>query len=67
MASLAYDVNIPAKHTKTINLIIAGSYHSTEAARETYRLISEKKLQFFEEKRDRYKQLAQQSKINYSR
>lgn len=61
--SLTYAVTIPAKSETTLNFSIAGSYHSKEEAISTYLDILTNHHDMAAEKKLRYEQLAQQSKL----
>ncbi|MGB5645854.1 MAG: glycogen debranching protein [Muriicola sp.] len=62
-ASLSYSVSLAAKESRTIQFAIAGSYVSENAALATYKTLQTESLSLFKEKRDRYAQLANQSKL----
>lgn len=61
--SLTYAVTIPAKSETTLNFSIAGSYHSKEEAISTFFDILTNHHAMATEKKLRYEQLAQQSKL----
>lgn len=61
--SLTYAVTIPAKSETTLNFSIAGSYHSKEEAISTFFDILTSHHAMAAEKKLRYEQLAQQSKL----
>lgn len=60
---LIYPISIPAHSTTTINFVIAGSYTSQEQATETYNDIFASYREDILSKKERYKQLASQSKL----
>ncbi|WP_349352107.1 MULTISPECIES: glycogen debranching protein [unclassified Flagellimonas] len=61
--SLTYAVTIPAKSETTLNFSIAGSYHSKEEAISTFLDILTDHHAMAAEKKLRYEQLSQQSKL----
>ncbi|WP_127142361.1 glycogen debranching protein [Flagellimonas marinaquae] len=61
--SLTYPVTIPAKSETVLNFSVAGSYHSKEEAISTYLDILTNHHAMAEEKKLRYEQLTQQSKL----
>jgi glycogen debranching enzyme len=61
--SLTYAVTIPAKSVTTLNFSIAGSYHSKEEAISTFLDILTDHHAMAAEKKLRYEQLSQQSKL----
>ncbi len=61
--SLVYDMNIDGNTSQTIQFVIAGSYTSQEDAVETYETIQENSYAFAKAKKERYAQLANQSKL----
>jgi glycogen debranching enzyme len=62
-ASLLYDVSLAGGETAILNFVVAGSYHSKDGAIATYKDIQGQYLNYFTEKRDRYKKLASHSKL----
>ncbi len=61
--SLSYDLSIKGNEFKIINFTIAGSYQSEDEAFQNYSDISDNILIDFNEKKSRYKALADQSKL----
>ncbi|MEZ5045126.1 MAG: hypothetical protein R2828_34850 [Saprospiraceae bacterium] len=62
-AALTYEVILPAQGRKDLHFAIAGSYHSAEAALETYLDIQANLEKDVIEKKARYNQLASKSKL----
>lgn len=62
-ASLTYKITIDPGEIETITFFIAGSYVSEPATSETFEYIREHYYDLLESKRDRYKQLADKSKL----
>lgn len=60
---LSYAMEVKPNETKTINFIVAGSYTSKENAIATFNTIKSDWPILLEEKKQRYQQLAQQSKL----
>jgi glycogen debranching enzyme len=61
--SLTYAVTIPTKSETVLNFSVAGSYHSQEEAIQIHLDILTNYASWAEEKKVRYEQLAQQSKL----
>jgi len=61
--NLAYEISLKANEIKIINFTIAGSYHSKEQALATYDSIQNKSIDYLISKKQRYRQLADQSKL----
>ena len=61
--SLTYPVNIPGNGQWIITFTVAGSYQSKDAAIQNYRDIKENPNQDLEKKKERYLQLASNSKL----
>ena len=61
--SLSYKLVIPAGETVSLNMAIAGSYHSQAEAIGTYQEIKEAHLTFAKAKKERYATLATQTKL----
>ncbi|MBO0330660.1 alpha-L-rhamnosidase-related protein [[Muricauda] lutisoli] len=61
--ALKYLVEIPANSEKTLNFALAGSYISRENALNAYHNILEDPVKLAKAKKDRYEQLANQSKL----
>ena len=60
---LSYAMEIEPNETKTINFIVSGSYVSKENAFITFNTIKSDWLNLWEAKKQRYKELTQQSKL----
>ncbi|WP_242527932.1 glycogen debranching protein [Allomuricauda sp. CAU 1633] len=60
---LSYAMEIEPNETKTINFIVAGSYTSKENTITTFNTIKSDWLHLLSDKKERYQQLAQQSKL----
>ncbi|WP_299685953.1 glycogen debranching protein [uncultured Dokdonia sp.] len=60
---LIYPISIPANSSKTINFVIAGSYMSQQQATATYKDIHVSAIKDIQSKKQRYEQLATQSKL----
>lgn len=58
-----FDFNLPNKGSTTISFAISGSYTSTEAATATATKLHDSLASFFETKKLRYQQLAQQARL----
>ncbi len=61
--SLKYPIELKAGESKNIDFVISGSYSSKEMAIASYQNIQAKALELLQEKRDRYKEIANQSKL----
>lgn len=61
--SLTYSLSLDEQAPTVLNFIIAGSYVSKDQVLETYRSITENSSKLLEEKKLRYEQLAQHSKL----
>ena len=61
--SLTYPVKLAGNETKTLNIIISGSYTSKDEALSTYKDIKANFNTYFTEKQSRYKTLAEKSKL----
>ena len=61
--SLTYPITLNTKEKKTINFVISGSYTSKEAAVSTYKDIKANYNSYFVKKQERYKTLAEKSKL----
>jgi len=61
--SLTYPISLKPKGKKVINFIISGSYNSHEASVSTYEDIKTNFNTYFIEKQERYKTLAEKSKL----
>ena len=61
---LSYSLSIPPQQTRLINIAVAGSYNSKEAALATYGKIQTGWPEAFKSKKSRYEQLAQQSELS---
>jgi glycogen debranching enzyme len=62
-ANLYYDLLIPAGGTVRLAITIAGSYHSLDQARQTFREVSGNAAELLLQKQDRYRTLAGHSKL----
>lgn len=60
---LIYPISIPANSSKTINFVIAGSYMSQQQVTATYQDIHASAIKDIQSKKQRYEQLAKQSKL----
>ncbi|MBT8185257.1 MAG: glycogen debranching protein, partial [Eudoraea sp.] len=61
--SLEYELSLPAGSIKTLTFTVAGSYASKKAALATYQEIQNNAIQLMAEKKQRYRQLANQSRL----
>ncbi len=61
--TISYTLEIPSRETRTITFAVAGSYHSEEAALDTYRSLQSNPLALLEEKKKRYERLAAHSRL----
>jgi glycogen debranching enzyme len=61
--SISYRVKLEAGKTQTIDFVIAGSYASEANAIETYKNIQNNAFNLLKAKRDRYQELANQTKL----
>lgn len=63
-SSLSHTLQLPAASTTVFTYYIAGSYQSEAAALATYKKIQEQSTELFQAKKERYEQLASQSKLS---
>jgi glycogen debranching enzyme len=64
--SLTYKIALSGKETKTLNVVISGSYTSNEAALSTFEDLKANFNTYFVEKQNRYKSLYEKSKLTIS-
>lgn len=62
-AKLTYEISMKPNETKILNFAIAGSYQSKEQTLTTYDAIQNDNANYLVSKKQRYEQLAQQSKL----
>ncbi|QLG45610.1 glucosidase family protein [Costertonia aggregata] len=60
---LKYDIHLEPNEARTLTFTIAGSYHSKEGALKTYDDLGNNTLNRLSQKKERYVQLAKQSKL----
>ncbi|MCB0571433.1 MAG: hypothetical protein KDC66_16800 [Phaeodactylibacter sp.] len=63
-AALTYTLALPPGGTATLPIVIAGSYTSLEAARETLQAVQQNARQMLEDKKERYAAIAQVAKLS---
>jgi glycogen debranching enzyme len=61
--SIKYQIDLQSNETQTLRFVIAGSYTSEANAIETYKNIHENALSLLREKRDRYQEIANQTRL----
>ena len=61
--SLKYTIDLKAGESKNIDFVVAGSYSSEETAIASYQKIQAKAWELLQEKRDRYQEIANHSKL----
>lgn len=61
--NLAYSLEVPAKGSVSLPIIIAGSYESPNRLKETFTAVTQNALQFLLAKRKRYEEIAGKTKI----
>jgi len=62
-ASITYDIEIPANSSISLPVTISGSYQSVKQAKETFDFVSKNAAQLLKEKKDRYSELAQKTRL----
>ncbi|WP_159468510.1 GH116 family glycosyl hydrolase [Dyadobacter sp. 3J3] len=62
-ASLSYDFSIEPNTTKSISIVIAGSYKSESNMKETFAYVKENASKLLKEKKERYAGLAEKTKL----
>jgi len=62
-ASLIYEISLEPNASKSISIVIAGSYKSESSAKETFAYVKQNASKLLKEKKERYAGLAEKTKL----